>query len=120
MNLLKIDSEETRITLAGACENGFPADRLPDGAIGIRPEHVRVTINGLPVNVLAVEYLGAESVLRLSYKGQVLFARADGHHHYAPGDMLHVSWPEASIHCFGADGMRIEQPQQKKEEENHV
>jgi sn-glycerol 3-phosphate transport system ATP-binding protein len=108
MNLLRIDSEDIRFALAGACEAGLSPDSLPEGAIGVRPEHVRVSSKGLPVNVLAVEYLGAETVLRLSHQGQVLFARTDGRRHYRAGEKLHVSWFSESIHRFGIDGVRIE------------
>jgi sn-glycerol 3-phosphate transport system ATP-binding protein len=107
MNLLEIDSEETRSALADACEKSVSIVSLPEGAIGIRPEHVRLNSKGLPVKVLAVEYLGAESVLRLSYGDQVLFAKTEGHRHYGAGEMLYVSWPLEALHCFGADGLRI-------------
>jgi sn-glycerol 3-phosphate transport system ATP-binding protein len=111
MNLLKLDLIEERSALAVACGGTLPADRLTDGYIGVRPEHVRVGHIGLPVRVSATDYLGAETVLRLAHGGQTLFGKVDGHRRYNPGEQLHVSWSEEAVHRFGADGIRIDDPQ---------
>jgi sn-glycerol 3-phosphate transport system ATP-binding protein len=109
MNLLKIDSVASKTALDDACDGSVPADRLLlGGFFGIRPEHVQVAPRGLPVKVLAVEYLGAESVLRMAYGPQTLFARAKGRRHFRSGEHLNVRWPAAAIHHFGADGKRID------------
>ena len=96
--------------MALACGGILPADRLTDGYIGVRPEHVQVGQSGLPVRVSATDYLGAETVLRMAHGGQTLFGKIDGHRHYTPGEQLHVSWSEAAVHRFSADGIRIEDP----------
>jgi len=111
MNLLKLDLIEERSALAVACGGTLTADRLTDGYIGVRPEHVRVGHIGLPVRVSATDYLGAETILRLAHGGQTLFGKVDGHRRYNPGEQLHVSWPEEAVHRFGADGIRIKDPQ---------
>lgn len=111
MNLLKLDLIEERSALAAACGGSLSPDRLTDGYIGVRPEHVQVGPSGLPVRVSATDYLGAETVLRLAHGGQPLFGKLDGHRRYNPGEQLHVSWSEEAVHRFGADGIRIEDPQ---------
>ena len=111
MNLLKLDLIEERSALAAACGGSLPAVQFADGFVGVRPEHVRVGQRGLPVRVSATDYLGAETVLRMVHGGQTLFGKIDGHRRYNPGDQLHVSWPEEAVHRFGADGIRIEDPQ---------
>ena len=111
MNLLKLDLIEERSALAAASGGTLPADRLTDGYIGVRPEHVQVGHSGLPVRVSSTDYLGAETVLRLAHGGQTLFGKIDGHRRYNPGEQLHVSWSEEAIHRFGADGIRIDDPQ---------
>lgn len=108
MNLLNIDRLEDRSALADACGGCLVEDRLSGGFIGVRPEHVRVGPKGLPVTVSAADYLGAETVLRMVHGGQVLFAKTDGRRIYQTGEQLHASWPETSVHQFGADGVRIE------------
>ncbi len=111
MNLLKLDLIEERSALAVACGGNLPAEWLIDGYIGVRPEHVQVRPSGLPVRVSATDYLGAETILRLAHGRQTLFGKVDGHRRYNPGEQLHVSWSEEAVHRFGADGIRIEDPQ---------
>ena len=113
MNLLKLEMIEEQSALAAACGGSLPEARLADGFVGVRPEHVRVGQSGLPVRVSATDYLGAETVLRMVHGGQTLFGKIDGHRHYSPGEQLHVSWSEESVHRFGADGIRIEDTQRK-------
>jgi sn-glycerol 3-phosphate transport system ATP-binding protein len=108
MNLLKIDLIPERSDLAAACGGNLPSDCPPEGFIGVRPEDLRVGHQGLAVRVAAVDYLGAETVVRMAYDGQPLFARINGRQDYAPGDKLHLSWSERALHCFGPDGLAIE------------
>jgi sn-glycerol 3-phosphate transport system ATP-binding protein len=110
MNLLKLDLIEERSALAVACGGTLPVDKLTDGYIGVRPEQVQVGQSGLSVRVSSTDYLGAETVLRMTHGEQTLFGKIDGHRHYTPGERLHVSWPETAIHRFGADGIRIDNP----------
>ena len=111
MNLLKLDLIEERSALAVACGGTLPAERLTDGFVGVRPEHVQVGQSGLPVRVSATDYLGAETVLRMVHGGQTLFGKIDGHHRYNPGEQLYVCWSAEAVHRFGADGIRIKDPQ---------
>ncbi len=110
MNLLKLDMIKARSELAVACGGMLPVEKLSDGYIGVRPEHVQVGQRGLSVRVSATDYLGAETVLRMAHGEQTLFGKIDGHRDYNPGEQLHVSWSEEAVHCFDADGIRIEDP----------
>jgi len=107
MNLLKIDLIKDHRELTAACGGRLPAACPPEGFIGVRPEDVRVGTRGLPVRIAAVDYLGAETVVRMLYNGQPLFARIDGRHAHTSGESLHISWAEAAVQCFGADGICI-------------
>ena len=108
MNLLKIDLVRDHGALATACGGRLPAACPPEGFIGVRPEDVRVGPQGLPVRIAAVDYLGAETVVRMKHDDQPLFARIDGRRDYAPGEELRISWPETAVHCFGSDGIAVE------------
>lgn len=111
MNLLRIDWIEDRSALATACAGCLTEDDLSGGFIGVRPEHVQVGQKGLPVIVSAVDYLGAETVLRMTHGQQSLFAKTDGRHLYKPGEPLHVSWPGTALHRFDDDGLRMGNPE---------
>jgi len=108
MNLLNIDLIEERSALATACGGALTADCLSDGFIGVRPEDVRVGSNGLPVRISAVDYLGAETVVRMTHGGQTLFAKIDGRQGFKAGEQIHISWPEKAVHRFGSDGICID------------
>jgi sn-glycerol 3-phosphate transport system ATP-binding protein len=108
MNLVSVDRVQDRAALAAACGGRLPADCPPEGFIGVRPEDVHVGAQGLPVRVVAVDYLGAETVVRMAHDGQALFARLDGRRNYTAGEALHISWSNTAVHCFGADGISIE------------
>ena len=110
MNLLKLNMIEAPSALAVACGGILPAEKLTDGYIGVRPEHVHVGQSGLSVRVSATDYLGAETVLRMAHGEQTLFGKIDGHRDYNPGEQLYVSWSKEAVHRFGADGTRIEDP----------
>jgi sn-glycerol 3-phosphate transport system ATP-binding protein len=108
MNLLNVALIEERGALAAACNGAPTADGLNEGFIGVRPEDVQVGSSGLPVSISSVDYLGAETVLRMTHNGQTLFARIDGRRGYRPGEALHISWPAEAIHRFGVDEVRID------------
>lgn len=108
MNLLKIDLIKDRSALAAACGGRLPAACQPEGFIGVRPEALRMDRQGLPVRIAAIDYLGAETVVRMEHDDQLLFAKIDGRHDLTPGATLHINWPETAVQCFGADGIGID------------
>ena len=96
MNVLPISELETQIPEA-------------DGSwfLGIRPEKIRIVDSGLPVEVSAVDYMGAETVLRLKHHGNTLMARIDGRAEAVPGDCLHIAWNQNDVHLFDKAGTRL-------------
>jgi sn-glycerol 3-phosphate transport system ATP-binding protein len=69
---------------------------------------VKLGPTGLPVKISSVDYLGAETVVRMTHNGQILFARIDGRRDYRPGETIFISWSEKAIHRFGVDKIRID------------
>jgi sn-glycerol 3-phosphate transport system ATP-binding protein len=84
----------------------------PDGmalTIGVRPEHVRVAGEGLPLRIDLVEPLGSETLVhgRLAAPGETaLVVRLAGR---APeGEVLNIEFPAEEIHVFDAgSGLRL-------------
>ena len=76
----------------------------------MRPEDVRMGAEGLPVRISAVDYLGAETVVRMTHSDQPVFAKIDGRRDYTPGEAVHICWSEKAVHCFGSDGICIDGP----------
>lgn len=86
--------------------NGMIPDGPGNWALGVRPEKIRISDSGLPVDISAVDYMGAETVLRIHNGPVELMARVDGRASFAPGDTIHVSWSPEDIHLFDEDGIR--------------
>jgi sn-glycerol 3-phosphate transport system ATP-binding protein len=101
MNVLHIDQIKDRGALNGAIPTGTPGWQL-----GVRPENISITKKGLPVKISAVDYMGAETVLRLRNGKQDLMARIDGRTNAAPGEKLCITWNSKDIHLFDEEGIR--------------
>jgi len=101
MNVIRID----QITGGEALQGGLP-QAMPDWSLGIRPEQIRIAENGIPVEVAAADYMGAETVLRLQHGTQILMARVHGRPPAVVGDKLRIDWATDDIHLFDETGAR--------------
>jgi sn-glycerol 3-phosphate transport system ATP-binding protein len=83
--------------------------RTPESVdlIGIRPEKIRLSNDGIPMTVDAIDYMGAETVLRMLYQDHRLMARIDGKAHVSIGESVSVNWDPADCHGFDRNGNRI-------------
>ena len=107
MNLLAATLENGRIMLG---DHGFEG---PDGSgevrLGIRPEHLLLSEDGLPMEVKVVEPTGSETMVFLRHKGQDVTAVFRERHDFSPGSVVKVAPDPAHIHCFDAStGKRLE------------
>ena len=75
--------------------------------VGIRPEKVEIAAAGLAVEVSAVDYMGAETVLRLRHGDNTIMARVDGRAEAVDGDHLHITWNPNDVHLFDQSGSRL-------------
>ena len=75
--------------------------------LGIRPEKIKLSNDGIPMIVDAIDYMGAETVLRLLYEDQRLMARIDGKAQVSLGESVSVNWDPADCHGFDRNGNRI-------------
>jgi len=75
--------------------------------LGVRPEKIRICDAGMPVQVSAVDYMGAETILRMQYGDCTLMARIEGRSRARQGDRLRVAWDENDTHLFDKDGKRL-------------
>lgn len=74
--------------------------------IGIRPENIQIATKGLSTQVAAVDYMGAETVLRLKLGSQNLMARLNGRAAAAPGETVKIAWKAKDVHMFDEHGIR--------------
>jgi sn-glycerol 3-phosphate transport system ATP-binding protein len=103
MNVLPAD------VLAELCPGTL---RLPPGRealflrVGVRPENIELCASGVPAEVRAVEYLGAETMIEARVAGTPLLARISGRAPCAVGERVYLRWPAAATHWFDASTER--------------
>ena len=83
--------------------------KIPESVdcLGIRPEKINLSDNGIPMIVEAIDYMGAETVLRLLYQDHRLMARIDGKTQVSIGELVSVNWEPIDCHRFDSNGKRI-------------
>jgi sn-glycerol 3-phosphate transport system ATP-binding protein len=74
----------------------------------VRPEHVRLSDNfGIPATVVAVEYLGADTIVTSQAGSEIIALRAAGRLRLAPGAAVRIAWAPDGAHLFDrASGKR--------------
>ncbi len=81
-------------------------DRSAGWQIGVRPENIQIASKGLTTEVGAVDYMGAETVLRLKLGSQNLMARVNGRASATPGETINIAWKTKDVHLFDEHGIR--------------
>lgn len=106
MNLIQLDRVEDRSALSAA---GGPIP-VPEGSrgwsIGVRPEEIKISQQGLTARIGAIDFLGSETIIRLAFGEQTLHAKINGRAKVAPGDQVTVSWSPDAAHLFNDQGTR--------------
>jgi ABC-type sugar transport system ATPase subunit len=59
----------------------------------------------LSARVDVIDFLGAETIIRLAYEEQTLLAKINGRTKIAPGDQVTVSWPPEAAQVFNEKGL---------------
>ena len=102
----------TSSALAGLGETihaSAPRGRRLEGlALGVRAEAARLAKTGVPAQVVAVEYLGADTLVDTRIGGEPFIVRVPGRHASPLGERVSVTWEPAAAHWFdAASGRRI-------------
>jgi len=76
--------------------------------IGVRPEHLTLSNDGLPMTVKVVEPTGSETMVFLDFEGQDVVAVFRDRHDFEPGLTIHLQPDPAHLHVFDANtGKRL-------------
>ena len=115
MNLLDIKGKKDTVQIGS-----MPVElkgRLPKAAakesmitLGVRPEHLALSDQGVSGKVMVIEDLGSEAFVHVEIqhenKSELLVVRTEGETSSKRGDLVSVSI-DGPIHLFGADGERL-------------
>jgi len=98
MNLLPGLLENQQITVGN---KRFPAPAGSGNAtLGVRPEHLILSEDGLPMTVKVVEPTGSETMVFLDYAGQDVVAVFRERHEFSAGQTIHLLPDESQLHVF--------------------
>lgn len=76
--------------------------------IGIRPEHLTLADDGLPMNIKVVEPTGSETLVLLEFEGQPVTAVFHERHSFEPGQTIYLKPDSSYLHFFDAEnGKRL-------------
>ncbi|HXU72086.1 MAG TPA: sn-glycerol-3-phosphate ABC transporter ATP-binding protein UgpC [Polyangia bacterium] len=105
-----IGTPEMNVIDARAAEACRLTGALPRevASVGVRAEDLRIAPNGPSAQVDVVEHLGAEALVHLRVEMIELIARVEAHAVPRTGERVQVAIEPARLHCFGADGQRID------------
>jgi sn-glycerol 3-phosphate transport system ATP-binding protein len=108
MNVVALAAGRAGATLAGTDGPPVVAATGDDAMLGVRPEHVRLSDNfGIPATVVAVEYLGADTIVTSRAGSETIALRAAGRLGLQPGAAVRIAWAPDSVHLFDrASGKR--------------
>jgi sn-glycerol 3-phosphate transport system ATP-binding protein len=106
MNLIRLDQVKDRAVLPDAGGRIPPPERSRGWSIGVRPEEIKLSERGLTARVGAIDFLGAETIIRLVYGEQTLLAKINGRAKISPGDQVTVNWSPNAVHLFNEKGKR--------------
>ncbi len=118
MNLVDLERSNGTISLGGhavalneTMTAGLASATGNSFSLGVRPEHLSLTTDGIPGEVTVVEELGSESFahVAISHQGgtETIVVRDRGETDTQRGDNVHVSF-SGPVHLFDSEGERVE------------
>jgi sn-glycerol 3-phosphate transport system ATP-binding protein len=95
---------------AGGRVAGRPVASAGEGfAVGVRPEDIRLSGEGVPARIESIEYLGADTLVAGRAGGETIVARLPGRVNNAIGDTVFMVWDADRQHLFDlSDGNRLD------------
>jgi len=106
MNVVPLgDLAAAAAVVKSSAPKSMPPEKL---ALGIRPEMIRIGDAGLPAQITAIEYLGADSLIETRADNAKLQVRIAGKAQARRGDTVKLSWDQAATHWFDlSSGRRL-------------
>ena len=106
MNVLPLPAV---LAAGGASQIAPPAGHEPAGlAVGIRPELAEIGESGIAADVVAVEYLGADTLVETRIGGHAFIVRRAGKVRTKPGEKVYITVSQPALHWFDqASGRKL-------------
>ena len=96
MNVLPLSTVQARGGAISAPDGLDPASL----AVGIRPEMVEITASGVAADVVAVEYLGSDTLLETRIDGHSFIVKRPGKVRATAGEQIYITLSQSALHWF--------------------
>ena len=107
MNLMALAAGRGGAVIAGTEGPAVAPVDCAGLTLGVRPEHMALAIErGAPADVVAVEYLGADSLVSCRLGTAAAAVRVPGSVALKPGDATWLTWAAGAQHLFETGGTR--------------
>ncbi len=102
MNLLRLEPGPTGCVIKGDGMLLMPGFQQEPLFVGVRPEDVRPSDDGLPSRIISTEYHGADTLVSASLGENILVMRLSGRHGFKVGDNVRLAWNTEQSHVFSS------------------
>jgi len=107
MNLMALANSPDGAVVRGTRGPALFRGRGAGLIVGIRPEALHLTAeHGLEAQIVATEYLGADTILTCKLGDEMLSLRAGGQLAHAPGETVRIAADPVALHLFDAQSGR--------------
>ena len=107
MNLMVLGNSPDGAVVRGTRGPALFRGRGEGLVVGVRPEALHLTdAHGLEAEVIAAEYLGADTILTCRLGEEILALRAGGQLPHAAGQAVRIAADPAALHLFDAQSGR--------------
>jgi len=104
--LLAGDVKDGTLMIGGQSFSGPVGSAKP--ILGVRPEHLILSDDGLPMEVKVVEPTGSETMVFLTFEGQNVTAVFRERHNFKSGETIKLKPDPDHLHVFDANtGKRL-------------
>jgi sn-glycerol 3-phosphate transport system ATP-binding protein len=111
MNLMPLAAGRGGAVVAGTEGPAIAPAECAGLTLGVRPEHMALAFErGARADVVAVEYLGADSLVSCRLGTATAAVRVPGRVALKPGDATWITWAAGAQHLFEAGGARRATP----------
>ncbi len=119
MNLIALTSVQGGAVVAGTDRMVVADTRGENRILGIRPEHIILTIasqarsrgktglKGVPARVSSCDYLGADTIVEAICGDQQVLVRVPGRCALGDGDDIGLTWSNEDVHVFDAESGQL-------------
>jgi len=107
MNLMPLVAGNGGAVIEGTSGPVIAEHDMAGHTLGVRPEHLSLAFErGVRAEVVATEYLGADSLLSCRVGAATIAVRSPGRVALGAGDVTWLAWVPGAQHFFTADGRR--------------